>query len=90
MNQSQLSSALHHSTCQSFDQEPEAEDDFIESITIDTNVSQKKDDLAFLNKLVISKDSTWKGWFDLVMMVAAIFNIFGNAYYSAFGVPEST
>ena len=28
--------------------------------------------------------------FDLLMMFASCFNIFGNAYYSAFGVPAST
>ena len=65
------------------------EEDIIESIGLDSNISSKKDDLAFLNKLVISKDGTWKGMFDLLMMFASIFNIFGNAYYSAFGVPES-
>lgn len=70
--------------------EREKDNELIESITMESNFSNKKDDLAFLNKLVISKDSYWKGMFDLLMMFASIFNIFGNAYYSAFGVPEST
>lgn len=47
----------------------------------------RKDDLAFLDKFVIRKDSTWKGIFDFIMMITACFNVFGNAYFAAFGVP---
>jgi hypothetical protein len=54
---------------------------------LDSNVNNNKDDLAFLDKLVISRDSKWKGKFDLMMMFASIFNVFSNAYYSAFGEP---
>ena len=54
------------------------------------NKNSNKDDLAFLDKLVISRDSKWKGKFDLMMMMASIFNVFSNAYYSAFGEPEDT
>lgn len=57
---------------------------------IDANVNSNKDDLAFLDKLVISRDSKWKGKFDLMMMMASIFNVFSNAYYSAFGEPSDT
>lgn len=48
---------------------------------------KKRDDLAVLNRFVIKKDSTWKGVFDIVMMFTSCYNIFGNAYYAAFGVP---
>ena len=51
---------------------------------------KKRDDLDFLNKFVIRKDSTWKGVFDIVMMFTSCFNIFGNAYYAAFGVPTTS
>lgn len=47
----------------------------------------KIDDLAFLDNFVIKKDSTWKGIFDLVMMIVSVYNIFGNALYAAFGNP---
>jgi hypothetical protein len=43
--------------------------------------------LAFLDKLVITKDSQWKSLFDLLMMLVSIQNIFANAYYAGFGVP---
>ena len=46
-----------------------------------------RDDLVMLDKFVIKKDSTWKGIFDLVMLLVSCYNIFGNAYYAAFGVP---
>ena len=55
---------------------------------IDNADKYNKDDLAFLDKLVISRDSKWKGKFDLMMMLASIFNVFSNAYYSAFGEPQ--
>jgi len=45
--------------------------------------------LAWLKYLVIDKDSTWKGGFDIVMLIVSCYNIFGNAYYSAFGIPSS-
>lgn len=47
-----------------------------------------RDDLAFLDRFVIPKDSDWKGLFDIFMLFISIYNIFGNAYYSAFGFPE--
>ena len=37
--------------------------------------------------LVIKKDSSWKGMFDILMLFVSCYNIFGNAYYSAFGAP---
>lgn len=60
----------------------QAEDD-----KMDPNMQLQRDDLAFLDKFVIKKDSTWKGIFDFMMMVMSVYNIFGNAYYSAFGAP---
>ena len=39
--------------------------------------------------LIIKKDSSWKGAFDIVMLFISCYNIFGNAYYSAFGAPTS-
>lgn len=40
--------------------------------------------------LVIKKDSSWKGMFDILMLFISCYNIFGNAYYSAFGAPDTT
>lgn len=40
-----------------------------------------------LNIFVIAKDNSLKGIFDVVMMFVSIYNIFGNAYYAAFGIP---
>jgi hypothetical protein len=57
---------------------------------LDHTMVVKRDDLAFLDKFVIKKDSTWKGLFDLFMLMISVYNIFGNAYYSAFGAPETT
>lgn len=45
-------------------------------------------DLAFLNRLLIKKDSTWKGAFDIIMLVVSCYNVFGNAFYAAFGMPH--
>ena len=53
---------------------------------VDTTV-QVRDDLPILDKLVIKLDSTWKGVFDFIMMITSCYNIFGNAYYAAFGAP---
>lgn len=39
--------------------------------------------------LVISKDSGWKGFFDMLMLFVACYNIFSNAYFAAFGTSES-
>ena len=45
-------------------------------------------DLAFLNRLLIKKDSTWKGAFDIIMLIVSCYNVFGNAFYAAFGMPD--
>jgi|TARA_B110000305_G_C19427705_1_gene634523 hypothetical protein len=55
---------------------------------MDTSITVR-DDLACLNKFVISKGSTWKGVFDLIMMITSVYNIFANAQYAAFGNPDS-
>ena len=39
--------------------------------------------------LVIKKDSSWKGAFDVVMLFVSCYNIFVNAFYSAFGIPDT-
>ena len=46
-----------------------------------------REESNYLNFLVIKKDSTWKGAFDVVMLFVSCYNIFVNAYYSAFGIP---
>jgi hypothetical protein len=72
-----------------FEQDLNAEDlnlDF--SGEMDTSITVR-DDLACLNKFVISKGSTWKGVFDLIMMITSVYNIFANAQYAAFGNPDS-
>jgi hypothetical protein len=42
--------------------------------------------MAFLNKLLIKRDSPLKGAFDILMLFVSVYNIYGNAYYSAFEV----
>ena len=42
---------------------------------------------SFFDKFVIDKDSSWKNAFDMVMLVASCYNVFTQAYYSAFGLP---
>lgn len=37
---------------------------------------------------MIKEDSTWKAYFDLLMLIASVYNVFTQAYYSAFGLPE--
>jgi hypothetical protein len=42
-----------------------------------------------MNILVIKKDSNWKGGFDVLMLFVSVYNIFVNAFYSAFGIPTT-
>lgn len=42
-----------------------------------------------MNSLVIRRSSAWKGVFDMLMLFVSCYNIFSNAYYSAFGIPTS-
>lgn len=42
---------------------------------------------SFFDRFVIAKDSSWKNAFDMVMLVASCYNVFTQAYYSAFGLP---
>mmetsp|Transcript_38864 Transcript_38864/g.59066 ORF Transcript_38864/g.59066 Transcript_38864/m.59066 type:complete len:105 (-) Transcript_38864:301-615(-) len=49
---------------------------------------QRKDKNIF-NCLVIKKDNTYKSFFDMIMLIISCYNIFGNAYYSAFGVEKT-
>ena len=39
--------------------------------------------------MVVAKDNPYKGIFDVIMMFISCYNIFGNAYFAAFGVPDS-
>ena len=48
-----------------------------------------KKDMNIFNCLVITTDNTWKSFFDILMLFVSCYNIFGNAYYSAFGKSES-
>lgn len=41
-----------------------------------------------MNRLLIKKDSTCKGAFDIVMLIVSCYNVFGNAFYAAFGMPD--
>lgn len=50
--------------------------------------SQRADeDLAWLNRFVIRKDSSWKRVFDLFVTFASCYSIFVNAYFAVFGLP---
>lgn len=62
--------------------EPSDDDPIMEAKNV------RYDDLSCLNCLVIRKDNPYKGAFDVVMMFIACYNIFGNAYFAAFGVPD--
>ena len=42
--------------------------------------------MAILNKLLIKRDSSLKGAFDILMLIVSVYNIYGNAYYSAFEI----
>ena len=55
----------------------------------DGSSPSSKKDMNIFNCLVISQDSTWKGAFDIIMLFVSCYNIFGNAYYSAFGKSDS-
>lgn len=46
-----------------------------------------KGSMALLNKLLIKRDSSLKGAFDILMLIVSVYNIYGNAYYSAFEIP---
>ena len=48
----------------------------------------RNDPNNIFNLLVIKKDSTWKGAFDIIMLIVSCYNIFGNALYSAFGLSD--
>ena len=38
---------------------------------------------------MIKRESQWKGVFDIIMLCISCYNIFGNAYFSAFGVSDT-
>jgi hypothetical protein len=40
-----------------------------------------------LDLLVIPIGTRWKRFFDLVLTVMCVFNVFSNGYYAAFGLP---
>ena len=42
--------------------------------------------MAFINKLLIKRDSSIKGAFDILMLIVSVYNIYGNAYFAAFQV----
>ena len=44
----------------------------------------------FFNRFVISIDSTWKGYFDFLMLFVSCENTIIQAYYAAFGLPTTT
>ena len=43
-----------------------------------------------LDRFVIPQESSWKNAFDIVMMLASCYNIFTNAFCTAFGEPTNT
>lgn len=55
----------------------------------DFDGNQDTQDSNFFDILVIKKDSNWKGAFDILMLFVSCYNIFVNAYYSAFGIPDT-
>lgn len=43
----------------------------------------------FFDRFVIPIDATWKEIFDLVLIFSSVYNVYANAFYSAFRLPES-
>lgn len=70
--------------------EPEDDDplDDFDELNLDEEHSMRQKNV--FDCLVIKKDSSWKGMFDILMLFISCYNIFGNAYYSAFGAPNTT
>ena len=44
---------------------------------------------SFFSLLIISKDSIWKGNFDIFMVLLAVYSTFSSSYAAAFGLPTS-
>jgi len=65
--------------------ENEAEDQLLGDELQGTNYQSQN----IFDCLVIKKDNTYKSGFDIIMLVVSCYNIFGNAYYSAFGASNS-
>ena len=84
----QGSKCKHKETCSSSEDEKE---DNIAKWQKQTEIQDKgtRTCKACLNSLVIKRDSTLKGIFDMTMLFVSCYNIFSNAYYSAFGIPTS-
>ena len=51
-------------------------------------INDVEEDFNIMDKLIISLDSDWKSYFDLLMLFASVYNSFTQAYYSAFGEPN--
>ena len=51
------------------------------------SVDEVEEEFNIMKHLVISIDSNWKSYFDLIMLFASVYNSFTQAYYSAFGEP---
>ena len=49
----------------------------------------KKKKKSIIDNLMIKKDCTWKGGFDLLLLGVSCLSIFGNAYLAAFEVDDS-
>ena len=59
----------------------------IESLQKNSGKNKKKKTIC--DKIIISVDSTWKGYFDLLLLLTSGLNIFGNAYLAAFDIDEN-
>lgn len=59
----------------------------IESLQKNSGKNKKKKTIC--DKFIISIDSTWKGYFDLLLLLTSGLNIFGNAYLAAFDIDEN-
>ena len=42
-----------------------------------------------MDKFVITSNSKQKFAFDMLMLVVTVYNVYGNAFYAAFGNPSS-
>lgn len=72
----------------------------LEIETHETVINEKEEDLApeeivakscaqFFDRFVIPMEATWKEVFDVVLIFTSVYNVYANAFYSAFRLPDS-
>lgn len=49
---------------------------------------RKKSNENMFQRIIIRKDNSYKALFDIIMMFVSCYNIYGNAYFAAFGISD--